>query len=348
MRYTSNKTVRRRSRRARMLRRRRRRQRVTAALLIIIALLAGAGVTAGTFIADQLRGYTAEYEYEQYNSGLWQGSMFATELCVAAEDRTLEGYEPDSELHAAGLFSVGGKEVVCGYRMFDQLYPASTTKVMTAYVTLKYGNLEDIVTVSENAVDFNWDETTCGLKAGDKVTLYDLLCGLMLHSGNDCGAAIAEHISGSTEAFAELMNQEALSLGATGTHFVNPHGLHDADHYTTAYDLYLIFNASMKDQRFVDIISMDSYTGTLTGADGTVRTETWKPTNFYCSGRHTAPEGITVLGGKTGTTNEAGNCLIIYAQNSAGEPYISVVMGAPDRTVLYEQMDQMMTLGMAQ
>ena len=79
-----------------------------------------------------------------------------------------------------------------------------------------------------------------------------------------------------------------------------------------------------------------------------MRTEIWEPTNFYCSGRHTAPEGITVLGGKTGTTNEAGNCLIIYAQNSAGEPYISVVMGAPDRTVLYEQMDQMMTLGMAQ
>ena len=74
------------------------------------------------------------------------------------------------------------------------------------------------MTVSENAVDFNWDEVTCGLRAGDTVTLYDLLCGLILHSGNDCGAAIAEHISGSIEEFAELMNQEAAALGATGSH----------------------------------------------------------------------------------------------------------------------------------
>ena len=80
------------------------------------------------------------------------------------------------------------------------------------------------------------------------------------------------------------MNSEAAALGATGSHFVNPHGLHDENHYTTAYDLYLIFNACMKDQRFVDIISMDSYEGTLTGADGTVRTETWIPSNYYSSG----------------------------------------------------------------
>ena len=90
----------------------------------------------------------------------------------------------------------------------------------------------------------------------------------MLCSGNDCGTAIAEHISGSEEAFAELMNTEAAKLGATGTHFVNPHGLHDDDHYTTAYDLYLIFNAACKYQLFMDIISMDSYSAEITGADG--------------------------------------------------------------------------------
>ena len=96
--------------------------------------------------------------------------------------------------------------------------------------------------------DFNWDESVAGLVTGDTLTLYDLLCGLMLCSGNDCGTAIAEHISGSEEAFAELMNKEAARLGATGTHFVNPHGLHDEDHYTPAYDLYLIFNAACADQ----------------------------------------------------------------------------------------------------
>lgn len=144
--------------------------------------------------------------------------------------------------------------MVYGFRLYDKLYPASTTKIMTAYLALKYGNLDDIVTVSEHATDFNWDEVTSGLRTGDQVSLYDLVCGLMLRSGNDCGTAIAEHISGSEEAFAELMNREARALGATGTHFTNPHGLHDENHYTTAYDLYLIFNACLKDERFVEII----------------------------------------------------------------------------------------------
>ena len=77
---------------------------------------------------------------------------------------------------------------------------------MTAYLALKYGNLDDVVTMSATSTNFNWDESTCGLSAGDSLTLYDLICGLLLQSGNDCAAAIAEHISGSQEAFAELMN----------------------------------------------------------------------------------------------------------------------------------------------
>lgn len=345
MKSTNNRNVRKRSRRA-AARRKRSQQRILAVALSCLVVLAGAGTAAGAFILDRMHDYIAEYEYEQYNSGLWQDDLFASSLCVTESGEVkLDGFEPDTELHSAGLFDVGQSSVLCGYKLFDKLYPASTTKIMTAYVTLKYGNLDDVVTVSENAVDFNWDEVTCGLRAGDTVTLYDLLCGLILHSGNDCGAAIAEHISGSVEAFAELMNQEASALGATGSHFVNPHGLHDEDHYTTAYDLYLIFNECIKDERFVDIITMDSYTGTLTGADGAERTETWTPTNFYNSGRHSMPEGITVLGGKTGTTDQAGNCLIIYDQNSEGQPFISVVMGAPSRDVLYEQMDQMMISG---
>lgn len=327
--------------------RRRRWQCIVASALIFLVVLAGFWAVAEIIIRDQNANYTAAYEYEHYNCSLWQGSMFASDLCVTESGEvTLEGYEPDEELHSSGLFDLEQHSVLSGYKLFDKVYPASTTKIMTAYVALKYGSLDDVVTVSENAVDFRADEVTCGLRAGDTITLYDLLCGLLLHSGNDCGAAIAEHISGSIQAFAELMNQEAAALGATGSHFVNPHGLHDEDHYVTAYDLYLIFNACIKDERFVEIITMDSYTASLTGADGSERTETWAPTNYYTSGKHSMPEGITVLGGKTGTTDEAGNCLIIYDQNSASESFISVIMGAPSRDVLYEQMDQMMISGM--
>lgn len=326
-------------------RRRRRRQRRAAILLISLVVLVGAALAGVLIIFENTRNYTASYEEENYNTSVYQGTMFAADLCVAADQVDLAGFEPDTNLHAAGLFDLEAGSVLCGYKLYDRLYPASTTKIMTALVALKYGNLDDEVTVSANATDFNWDEVTSGLRTGDKVTMYDLLCGLLLHSGNDCGTAIAEHIAGSEEAFADMMNEEAAALGATGTHFVNPHGLHDENHYTTAYDLYLIFNECIKDERFVEIISMESYDGTLTGADGTVRKETWTPTQAYGAGAATEPDGIRVLGGKTGTTQQAENCVILYDEDLSEHPYISVIMGADGTTRLYEQMNTLMQAG---
>lgn len=328
-------------------RKRRKRQRHgtrIAAVLICLVLIAGAGVTAGLLIWAQSRGCVKAYEAAVYNESLYQGSLFAGDLCVASDEVSLEGFQSES-ISAAGLFDLEQKNVLCGERIFEQVYPASTTKSMTAYLALKYGNLEDTVTVSAHATDFNWDESVAGLQTGDTLTLYDLICGLMIQSGNDCGTAIAEHLSGSEEAFVELMNQEAAALGATGTHFVNPHGLHDDNHYTTAYDLYLIFNECLKDQRFLDIIALDSYTASITGADGTVRAVTWYPTNYYSAGITTPPEGIHVIGGKTGTTDQAGNCVVLYEEDNGGKPYISVIMGAPDKSVLYEEMNLLLAAG---
>ena len=327
--------------------RRRRRQTAAASVMIIIVLLIGAGAAGGYYLWDQSRNYTAAYEKTAYNKALYRGELFAQDLCVTSGEVSLEEFQPDSSLHAAGLFNLGDEQVACGYKLFDRLYPASTTKTMTAYLALKYGNPDDVVNVSAHATDFNWDESVAGLVTGDSLTLYDLICGLMLCSGNDCGTAIAEHISGSEEAFAELMNTEAAKLGATGTHFVNPHGLHDDDHYTTAYDLSLIFNAACKYQLFMDIISMDSYSAEITGADGSVRTASWAPTNYYSAGLAVPPEGVSVIGGKTGTTDQAGNCVILYDENSGGTPYISVIMGASDKTLLYDQMNQLFSAGIA-
>lgn len=341
MRCTNNTAAYKRKRR-----RKRKRQARAAALLIVLVLLISAGAVGGFFLWDQSQNYTAAYERSYYNKALYQGELFAQDLCVASGEVSLEGFQPDASLHAAGLFDLGQEQVVYGYKIFDRLYPASTTKTMTAYLALKYGNPDDIVTVSANATDFNWDESVAGLATGDTLTLYDLICGLMICSGNDCGTAIAEHISGSEEAFAGLMNSEAAKLGATGTHFVNPHGLHDENHYTTAYDLYLIFNAAAKDQRFMNIISMDSYSADITGADGTVRTAVWTPTNYYSAGLAVPPEGVRVIGGKTGTTDQAGNCVILYNENAEGNPYISVIMGASDKTVLYNDMSQLFSVGM--
>lgn len=316
-----------------------------AGLILCLVLFMGAGTAAVLLFLSNNGSNIKEYEKDSYTGSIYQGQMFAQDLCVASDDVQLSGFKDDTTLHGAALFDLENESVVYGYNLYDRLYPASTTKVLTAYVALKYGNLEDQVTVSANATDFNWDESICGLQTGDTLSMYDLLCGLMLVSGNDAAAAIAEHISGSTEEFAELMNREAAALGATGTHFVNPHGLPDDNHYTTVYDLYLFFNACMKDERFVDIISMDSYTVELKGADGTVRTDEWEPTHFYASGEATAPEGIHIVGGKTGTTLKAGNCVILYEEASDGSPYISVIMGAETKPLLYEEMNRLLSAG---
>ena len=214
---------------------------------------------------------------------------------------------------------------------------------MTALVALENADLSDVVTVSQNADmnSFAADEATCGIKAGDKITLSDLLYGLLLHSGNDNATAIAEYVGGSMDGFAEMMNKEAAKLMATGTHFVNSNGLHNDNHYTTAYDLYLIFNECIKHDDFVKIIMAKSHTAKVTGNDGTVRSITWEPTNFYATENGTGTkaqiEGYTI-GGKTGTTQLAGNCLILLTKDKNNHPYISIVMKADTKPLLYKDM----------
>lgn len=316
---------------------------VTSCLLVSVCL----GMT-GCKPKAAAPAYAAIHENTTYNQELYHGKLFAENLCVSAEDIRLEQYAGDPAAHAAGLFDLNQKKVLYADRIHEKLFPASTTKVLTAYVALKYGDPEAIVTVSENATIFEPEASLCGLNPGDQLSLYDLICGLTLASGNDAGVAIAEYISGSVEAFAQKMNEEAAALGATNTHFVNPHGLHDEEHYTTAYDLYLMFNAAIQDERYMEILSMKSYTGTITGADGTVRNPLWEATNYYSAGVVEMPEGIQVLGGKTGTTDEAGSCVILYDEDLNKNPYISVVMGASDKKILYEDMSQMLHAGITQ
>lgn len=335
------------------VRRRRRRRKnprkrllLPTALLIVIVVLCAAGFLHYRQKKAAQILYAVLYETDHYNQTQYQGELFAPDLCVTATDVALNGFEGDPTLHAAGLFDVNQKQVLYADRIHDQLYPASTTKLMTAYLTLLHGNLEDIVTVSDTAVSFLDPEATlCGLEAGDQLTLYDLLCGLILQSGNDNAAVIAEYLGGSIDGFVEMMNSQAAALGATRTHFVNPHGLHDDNHYTTAYDLYLIFNACIKDQRFLDIISMKSYNATWTGIDGTPKTDEWTATNYYSAGLAEMPPGIQVVGGKTGTTNEAGSCVVLYNLDNSGNPLISVVMGAYDKELLYNDTTSLLLAG---
>lgn len=190
---------------------------------------------------------------------------------------------------------------------------ASTTKIMTAIITLEKGNLEEVVTVSKKAAGI-WG-SSINLKAGEQLKLGELLYGLMLKSGNDAAIAIAEHIGGSVEGFCEMMNQKALDLGAENTRFTSPHGLDMPDHYTTAYDLALITRYALNNPVFSKIVSTENIN---------VGGRAMHNTNEML-GAYQGADGV-----KTGYTGQAGRCLVASATRD-NRRLISVVLGSPSR-----------------
>ena len=229
---------------------------------------------------------------------------FASDLCVASSDISIPGIDT-SKADGAGLFDVNGRNTLYAKNVYEKLYPASLTKIM--------------------------------------MTLDQALHVLLINSANDAAIMIAEGIAGSVEAFADMMNQEALEVGATNSHFVNPHGLSDNDHYTTVYDMYLITNAAIQYDRFNEIIHMKEYQTVYYDKSGNAKDLSVNSTNYYLQGNADAPSGITVLGGKTGTTNAAGHCLVLVSRDTSGNPYISVIMRAESREDLYDEMSSLLS-----
>ncbi len=310
--------------------------KITSLALILSLSFTGYGRVA---IAENEKVLVLDYESTFSTEEFGTGNLFASELAVAEDDISNPGYTPvDGNCNATGLFDVSNENVLYADSIHEQLYPASTTKILTAYIALKYGNLDDVVTVSEVAVSVPSDSSTINLRIGDQLTLRDLVNGLMLMSGNDAAVAIAEHISGNVNDFVALMNEEAYKLGATNSNFMNPHGYHDNEHYTSAYDLYLIFNECIKNPAFLEILAQDSYSTIVTHSDAIEESVTWMATLRYKKGTAAVPENVQVIGGKTGYTSLAGTCLVLLTNDTEGNPYISVILGAIAPEVLYEEM----------
>lgn len=273
--------------------------------------------------------------------GSFQNHLMSSKVCVANENT--ENDQVDMSLaESAGLFDITNLETVYAKNVHEKLYPASTTKVLTAYIVLKHGNLDDVVTVSKENIALEKDSSNCGLKTGDQISIKDLLYGLLLKSANDAANVLADYISGSTDEFARLMNEEARALGATNSHFVNAHGLHDDDHYTTVYDLYLIFQKALENEEFREICGSTSYQASYTDASGKNVTAQWDNTMQYFTRNKIPPEDVTVLAGKTGTTTKALSCLVLLSENKAGEEFISIILKSQDRGVLYEEMNDLL------
>lgn len=139
------------------------------------------------------------------------------------------------------------------------------------------------------------------------------------------------------------MNDEAVKLGATKTHFMNPHGLTDEEHYTTVYDLYLIFNAAMQFEEFRRIINTTEYKSTYKDREENPKNIDIATTNAYLKGDVETPPGVSVIGGKTGTTKAAKSCLILLSNGDNGHTYISVILGSEDHDSLYKNMTTLLT-----
>lgn len=203
-------------------------------------------------------------------------------------------------------------------------YPASTTKIMTCLIALERCSMSETVTFSESAVDLEAGDSSIDAVAGEEMSMKDCLYGLMLPSGNDCANAIAEHIGGSIEGFAEIMNERAAELGCTGTHFANPHGLYNSEHYTTAEDMMKIAQVAFNNSAFVEIFSHASYTIPATNMS---EARAISNTNYMIV-PNSSYYNDTVVGGKTGYLPESGRCLITLAEHDE-MTVITVCMFSP-------------------
>ena len=331
-------------------RRRERRKMMVCMLLLLIILSIVASIIYLIFFRSHEIKFEDPYQIEDSTYGVLSSLSqeqraipFTDGLCVTAGDVSFDGVSVQY-CEAGAILDLSEQNVLYAKNIHEQLYPASLTKIMTALVALKYGNLDDVVTIDEAMLDIDPESSVCYLQLGDQYTLKQLLYGLLIASGNDAANAIAYHVAGSLEDFVYLMNQEAAALGATKTNFMNPHGLQDENHYTTPYDIYLMFNEALKYDTFADAINQSSYIVTYQAADGEFYERTWFATSYYFTGEAIPPEDVLVFGGKTGTTDEAGACLALLSKDPYGNSYFSIIMKADTKSDLYDEMNELLSI----
>ena len=245
---------------------------------------------------------------------------------------------------AAGLFSLSDQRTIYAQNPYERLRMASITKIMTALLTVRLADMREEITLGDEVVITEPGASLSGFVPGDSMTVEDVLYAALLQSGNDAANALGVAVSGNLPDFVRLMNETAAELFATDTHFANTHGLDAEGHYSSVYDLYLIFRACINEPAFLRTISRPSYSYTYRSASGTDVSVEMTNTNWYKNRTATPPEGITVVGGKTGHTAKSGYSLIILARDQAENEYIGVILGAESRESLYEEMNKLLSM----
>ena len=242
--------------------------------------------------------------------------LLSQDLCVIPKNRESNPQDAAMTARASLMINDTESKMLYSHNIYKKVYPASITKIVTALVALKYGNLDDTVTFSYNASHITeYGAKLCGFAEGDQIALDDLLHAFLICSGNDAGVAIAEHIAGSTSEFVTMMNDLSRKIGATNSHFANTHGLDADGHYTTAYDLALITSYALENDTFREIVSTKNTR--ITKADGEHR---------YLKNKNKLLFTLDgCIGVKTGFTDDAGRCLVSAAERD-GMRVVCVVL----------------------
>ena len=269
---------------------------LTVTLLGIMLVAATIGIVTALILhhADNLP-LTAPYSNKDLvyqaseDTALAVSAALSSDLCVG-KDNTSTGDIVLKEGESAALFYLEDKEVIFAKNMYEKIYPASITKIMTAILTLKYGNMDDVVTIMWRDLELESGSQVVGFHIGDQVTVRELLHGLLVHSGNDAAMALARYVGGgSMNSFIQMMNDELVQIGATGSHSTNPTGLQDSDHYTTVYDIYLMLNEAIKYSDFVSIMQISVYNVTYTTAEGETKFVNLDSTDHWSTTSRTRP-----------------------------------------------------------
>ena len=276
-------------------------------LISLILLLTMSTSNIITFADDKIEEYNKKIDNSEINK--------TVETSGKLND------EPKINSRSAVVIDRKSKAVIYGKNENVKKAMASTTKIMTAMVVIQNTNLNNTVEISKKSAGTGGSRL--GLKLGDKITVKDLLYGLLLRSGNDCAVALAEYVAGSVQEFSNLMNQNAQMLGLNNTHFITPHGLDEEEHYTTAYELAVLTDYALNNEVFAQIVNTKSYTININK-----NSKTLNNTNELLGNLN------GVYGVKTGFTNGAGRCLVTSIKRGNLD-VICVVLGADtkkDRT----------------
>ncbi len=258
-------------------------------------------------------------------------SVSVSDIEAAIENNHNENFQYSFQTEAAYVVDELGN-VLYAKNEHTQLYPASTTKMMTAYLALTYTeDLDALITVDELTGCYEWGSLLLYLEQGDQITMRDLLHALLMCSYNDSATAIAMEVGGSLEGFASMMNAQLQAIGAVETHFVTPHGLHDDEHYTTAHDLNLILQMAYELESLREIMMTEKATIRII-RDGEPIMYDLQNSSFFIRDAYKVPT-MEYVGGKTGYTEKAGSCLASVFDLD-GTKYFSTIMKSEDASYM--------------